>query len=67
MSIRKAGNLKRVPGFILTQEIDLHKERYRKNIYFSSADSFLIQECGVAPESIFIATFTEKAAKGLVT
>lgn len=28
---------------------------------------FLIQECGVAPESIFIATFTEKAAKELVT
>lgn len=28
---------------------------------------FLIQECGVTPESIFIATFTEKAAKELVT
>ncbi|MBD5525968.1 MAG: ATP-dependent helicase [Lachnospiraceae bacterium] len=28
---------------------------------------FLIQECGIAPESIFIATFTEKAAKELVT
>lgn len=28
---------------------------------------FLIQECGIAPEGIFIATFTEKAAKELVT
>ena len=28
---------------------------------------FLIQECNVAPENIFIATFTEKAAKELVT
>ena len=28
---------------------------------------FLIQECGVPPESIFIATFTEKAAKELIT
>ena len=28
---------------------------------------FLIQECGVKPESIFIATFTEKAAKELIT
>lgn len=28
---------------------------------------FLIQECGVLPEEIFIATFTEKAAKELVT
>lgn len=28
---------------------------------------FLIQECGVSPENIFIATFTEKAAKELIT
>ncbi len=28
---------------------------------------YLIQECGVQPEGIFIATFTEKAAKELVT
>ena len=28
---------------------------------------YLIEECGVRPESIFIATFTEKAAKELVT
>lgn len=28
---------------------------------------YLIQECGVLPEEIFIATFTEKAAKELVT
>lgn len=28
---------------------------------------YLIEECGVEPESIFIATFTEKAAKELVT
>jgi DNA helicase-2/ATP-dependent DNA helicase PcrA len=28
---------------------------------------YLIQECGVAPEQIFIATFTEKAAKELIT
>lgn len=28
---------------------------------------FLIEECGIAPENIFIATFTEKAAKELVT
>ena len=28
---------------------------------------YLIEECGVAPESIFIATFTEKAARELVT
>ena len=28
---------------------------------------FLIQECGVDPESIFIATFTEKAAKEIIT
>lgn len=28
---------------------------------------YLIQECGVKPESIFIATFTEKAAKELIT
>lgn len=28
---------------------------------------YLIKECGVNPESIFIATFTEKAAKELVT
>ncbi len=28
---------------------------------------YLIEECDVAPESIFIATFTEKAAKELVT
>lgn len=28
---------------------------------------YLIQECGVAPESILMATFTEKAAKELVT
>lgn len=28
---------------------------------------YLIEECNVAPESIFIATFTEKAAKELVT
>ena len=28
---------------------------------------YLIEECGVKPESIFIATFTEKAAKELVT
>ena len=28
---------------------------------------YLIQECGVKPEEIFIATFTEKAAKELIT
>lgn len=28
---------------------------------------YLMEECGVKPESIFIATFTEKAAKELVT
>lgn len=28
---------------------------------------YLIEECGVKPESIFIATFTDKAAKELVT
>mgnify|MGYP004470744815 FL=1 len=28
---------------------------------------YLIQECGIKPEEIFIATFTEKAAKELVT
>ena len=28
---------------------------------------YLIQECDVKPEEIFIATFTEKAAKELVT
>lgn len=28
---------------------------------------YLIQECGIQPEAIFIATFTEKAAKELVT
>lgn len=28
---------------------------------------YLIEECAIAPESIFIATFTEKAAKELVT
>lgn len=28
---------------------------------------YLIEECGVTPESIFIATFTEKAAKELIT
>lgn len=28
---------------------------------------YLIKECGVAPENIFIATFTEKAAKELIT
>jgi len=28
---------------------------------------YLIQECGVQPEEIFIATFTEKAAKELIT
>ena len=28
---------------------------------------YLIQECNVAPEEIFIATFTEKAAKELIT
>lgn len=28
---------------------------------------YLIKECGVNPESIFIATFTEKAAKELIT
>lgn len=28
---------------------------------------YLIQECGVKPESLFIATFTEKAAKELIT
>ena len=28
---------------------------------------FLIQECGVKPEQILMATFTEKAAKELVT
>ena len=28
---------------------------------------YLIEECNVRPESIFIATFTEKAAKELVT
>lgn len=28
---------------------------------------YLITECNVAPESIFIATFTEKAAKELIT
>lgn len=28
---------------------------------------YLIKECGVSPESIFIATFTEKAAKELIT
>lgn len=28
---------------------------------------YLIQECGVSPENIFIATFTEKAAKELIT
>ena len=28
---------------------------------------YLIEECDVRPESIFIATFTEKAAKELVT
>ncbi|MCF0153970.1 ATP-dependent DNA helicase [Megasphaera sp.] len=28
---------------------------------------YLIQECGVKPEGIFIATFTEKAAKELIT
>lgn len=28
---------------------------------------YLIQECGVKPENIFIATFTEKAAKELIT
>lgn len=28
---------------------------------------YLIQECGIQPEEIFIATFTEKAAKELVT
>ena len=28
---------------------------------------YLIQECNVAPEDIFIATFTEKAAKELIT
>lgn len=28
---------------------------------------YLIEECGVKPENIFIATFTEKAAKELVT
>lgn len=28
---------------------------------------YLIEECGVKPESIFIATFTEKAAKELIT
>ena len=28
---------------------------------------YLIQECGVAPEQIMMATFTEKAAKELIT
>lgn len=28
---------------------------------------FLIEECGVQPENLFIATFTEKAAKELIT
>ena len=28
---------------------------------------YLIQECGVKPENLFIATFTEKAAKELIT
>lgn len=28
---------------------------------------YLIEECGVEPENLFIATFTEKAAKELVT
>ena len=28
---------------------------------------YLIQECGVKPENILMATFTEKAAKELVT
>lgn len=28
---------------------------------------YLIEECGIKPESIFIATFTEKAAKELIT
>ncbi len=28
---------------------------------------YLIQECGVQPENLFIATFTEKAAKELIT
>ena len=28
---------------------------------------YLITECGISPESIFIATFTEKAAKELIT
>lgn len=28
---------------------------------------YLIEECGIEPESIFIATFTEKAAKELIT
>ncbi len=28
---------------------------------------YLIQECGIAPEQIMMATFTEKAAKELVT
>ena len=28
---------------------------------------YLIEECGVQPENLFIATFTEKAAKELIT
>lgn len=28
---------------------------------------YLIEECGIKPEEIFIATFTEKAAKELIT
>ena len=28
---------------------------------------YLIQECGVKPEQIFMATFTEKAAKEIIT
>ena len=28
---------------------------------------YLIEECGISPENLFIATFTEKAAKELIT
>ena len=28
---------------------------------------YLIEECGVSPENLFIATFTDKAAKELIT
>ena len=40
---------------------------YRKTYTLVQRTLYLIEELGIQPENIFIATFTEKAAKELVT